>query len=843
MILSLKTKRGMVALGAMLLALFLVRPGANRLRTRLAHSIGMSLGHQVEIGGVHLRILPRPGFDLEQFVVRDDSSFSAEPVLRADQVTAVLRLRALLRARIEISSLSLKEPSLNLVRREDGRWNIASVIERAARTNSGPTGRPAASARPQFPYIEADDGRINFKLGQEKKAYALTDADFSLWLESENEWRMRLKARPVRTDSSVTDTGSLQVNGSWQRATTLLETPLNFQLALDGGQLGQLSKLFLGGDQGWRGGVRLNASLKGTPAHLSVTTQAAVQDFRRYDIMSGRTLLLSTNCNAVYSVNDQRLSEISCLAPSGDGSIMLAGELTGLPLPRAFELKISGNSVPMQSVVELARRARKGLPDDLSASGKLTAEFVGLKVAGAAASWSGKGHTSDLTLRSEVLRMPLPLGEIPFALGDDVDDRTLQRSANKPASRPKFVPENSALAIGPIPVALGRPLSATAYGKITSTGYQFTLEGDARVQRLLQVGHLVEKGLASPAVDGTTRVNLLLAGDWTSSTPPAITGTAQVHGLRAEVRGINEPIEVASASLSISEHEVRLQNIVASAGTTRWSGSLRRARGCSVQADCLLKFELHTDQVSGEQLVELFSPAPNKRPWYRWLTFSESTAAIPFAKIHATGSVTANRVVIRGVTATKVSSGVALDNGKVRLVDLRGEILGGEHFGEWQADFTKTPVAFTGSGSLDHIVPAQFGGVLRDDSRTSTATLLYKIDAAGSSASEILASAAGTFDFDWRNGTVRRISLNRGPLQVRRFFGQVILAKGSFDIHDAKLETPAGTYSVAGSSSLSQAIDLTLTRDANHAFSITGSLAAPRVAPLTSSETQAALKP
>ncbi len=843
MSLSPGSKRGLMVFSAIILAMFLIRPGANRLRARLANSIGISMGRQVEIGGVHLRLLPRPGFYLEQFVVRDDSSFGAEPALRADEVTAVLRLRSLFHGRLEISSLSLKEPSLNLVRREDGRWNIASVIERAAQTSSGPTGGTPAGARPQFPYIEADDGRINFKLGQEKKAYALTDADFSLWLESENEWRMRLRARPVRTDSNVTDTGNLQVNGSWRRAASLAETPLDFQLALDGTQLGQLSKLFLGGDQGWRGGVSCNAALKGTPSRLSVTAQAAVQDFRRYDIMSGRSLRLAASCQALYSVSDQTLSEISCRSPSGDGTIALTGEMAGLPVPREFNLKISGDSVPMQSVVELARRARKGLPDDLSASGTLTAEFAGQKVAGGPAAWSGKGHASNLALRSEVLRMPLLVGEVPFAMGQDASANTSRKPGSRLTNRQQPAPAESALTIGPTPVALGRPLAATLYGKISRTAYQFDLEGEARVQRLLQVARLIEKGLTAPAADGTARVNFVLAGDWTSPAPPLISGTAQLRGLRAEVRGINEPVEVASANLSLNEHEIRLQNIVASAGTTRWNGSLRYARGCAVPSDCLLKFDLHTDQVSGEQLVGLFNPAPSKKPWYRWLTLSESSGTVPFAKFHATGSITAGRLIMHGVTATKLSSGVTIDNGKLRLIDLRGQIFGGEHFGEWQADFTRSPVTLTGAGSLDHIAPAQIESAFRDGSRNSTATLLYKVSAAGTSAAEILASATGSFDFDWRNGTLRRITLNRGALQVRRFFGQVTLAKGMFEVHDAKLETPAGTYVVAGTSSLSRRINLTLTRDASHAFSITGPLEAPRVVPLINSETQAALKP
>src|SRR5437879_4471164 len=72
-------RRVWVGMGLLLLlALFLVRPGGARLKARIAGSISAALGRQVDIDAVHIRILPQPGFDLKNFVVHDDPSFSAE---------------------------------------------------------------------------------------------------------------------------------------------------------------------------------------------------------------------------------------------------------------------------------------------------------------------------------------------------------------------------------------------------------------------------------------------------------------------------------------------------------------------------------------------------------------------------------------------------------------------------------------------------------------------------------------------------------------------------------------------------------------------------------------------
>ncbi len=168
-------------------------------------------------------------------------------MLRADTVTAYLRLTSLWRGRLEIGTLDLDNPSLNLVRRADGHWNIEELVERdIARPIRLPTAKLRPEARPRFPYVEASSGRINFKLGEVKKAFAFTDADFALWLESESQWGIRVEARPVRTDVNITDTGTLKLDGRFQRASNLRDTPLYLKLTFSDGPLGQITKLIYG---------------------------------------------------------------------------------------------------------------------------------------------------------------------------------------------------------------------------------------------------------------------------------------------------------------------------------------------------------------------------------------------------------------------------------------------------------------------------------------------------------------------------------------------------------------------------------------------------------------------
>src|SRR5271166_1153599 len=118
----------------------------NRYRVRVAQSISRALGRDVTVSNIELKVLPRPGLVLSNFVVAEDASYGAEPMLRAESVTAYLRLTSLWRGRLEIGTLDLDNPSLNLVRRTDRHWNLEELVQRASQVASAPTNekRPEA---------------------------------------------------------------------------------------------------------------------------------------------------------------------------------------------------------------------------------------------------------------------------------------------------------------------------------------------------------------------------------------------------------------------------------------------------------------------------------------------------------------------------------------------------------------------------------------------------------------------------------------------------------------------------------------------------------------------------
>jgi hypothetical protein len=829
----LRSRRGVAfVIAGFVLVLFLFRPGADRLKGRITRSISAELRRSVDIGSVSLRVLPTPGFDLKNFVLYDDQAFGAEPMMQAAEVMASIRVASLLRGRLEIARLNLTEPSINLVRNPEGHWNLESLLERAAQTPLAPTSKPTSRSGPTFPYVEADSGRINIKIGLEKKSYALGEADFSLWQETEDTWAMRLKAQPMRTDFNLSDTGELKVQGTWRRASNLRETPLQFSLQWSDAQLGELTKFVYGKDKGWRGTVKLVATLTGAPGDLSIDTDASVQDFRRYDILGGDALRLHAVCSGHYSTAEKNLSNLSCQGPVGESSVTLVGEINSINSFPEYELNLIAESIPLQSVAGFMVHAKKDLPQDLDARGKLNANIKVERNKTGRIAWSGGGEALGLKLSSRSNETDLSIGRIPFAVTS---------TANTNSS----LAENR-LQLGPFDLALGKPAPASVHGSISTAGFELSIQGDTQIKRLFQLARTVGVRTPQVAADGGAKVDLDIAGNWAGFSPPVVNGKALLHSVRAEVRGMNAPVEIASATVVLTPNNINVLYLAASLGTTQFKGSVAMPRPCVPPDACTVHFDLRADQLATDELNKILNADSAKRPWYKFLSPNPATNGIPYlAALQASGKISANRLDVHGLTASHVSGNADLNRGKLRISDLQGDLLGGKHSGELRADFTGKLPEYTGTGSLERIVLGQLGDAMHDSWITGTASLKYRASAAGWSSVELFTSANATVEVEARDGMLAHVALpnTSQPLQMRAFSDRMVLRHGVFDIQEGKLETPTGIYQVSGTASLGRVLDVKLARDGTHGFNISGTLTAPKVSPATNAETQAALKP
>jgi len=839
-------RRTVLAVGAVLALAVFVPPliKLQSFRKSIVEWISGALDRPVSVREVRLRLFPQPGFQLRGFVVQDDPAFGSEPMLRADEVTANLRLSSLWRWRPEMSSLTLRSPdggqpwSLNVVRAQDGRWNLQPLLMRASQTPTAPTAKSRPEVRPRFPYLEGEGGRINFKSGMEKKAYALSEADFALWLASESEWNLRLRARPVRTDANLSDTGVVEVDGAFGRAAQLDHTPLRLRVSLRGAQLGQLTRLIYGRDRGWRGSLSLTANLSGEPRELQLSGSGSIDDFRRYDIILPDTLRLAASCTAQYRSPAQELSQVECRAQ--DDKLALRGSIASLTGLRRYDLALLAEQMPMAELARLARHAKFALPPDLTAAGALSAEFTyrtGLGQQG----WTGTGSTHDFVLRSRVFGQDLQLGAISFQLASEKVQ--LQRSTSKGrtirAVPPVMAGGDLRLVVASVPVPLGGAEPAAFNALFSATDYSVRVQGEAELDRLFRVARGL--GLRAPALGatGNAKLDLQIAGTWRGFSPPVSTGSMQLRNVVLPLAGVRTPAQVRTANAELLPYQVQVENLAASFSGSRLAvdGSLVLPRTCDPSQPCPVQFDLHSTEVSLDELNRLLNPQFQRMPWYRLLS---GNAGPGWGRFAARGRIRADRVALKGLGFQHVVAQAELREGKLEISDLRADTLGGKLHANWSADFSSSTPGYKGSGTLERIALPQVAALTGNAWVTGTAGGKFKLELTGWNGGELAESAEGTLDFDAQNGTLPHVALNGSPLRLKRFTGRVLLRDRRLEFQQSKIESADGIYVVSGTASIGR-LELKLKDQKSRSYAVSGTLESPRVRVLPPSETQTAL--
>lgn len=435
-----------VLLAVILLALVPPLINVNRFSRKIAASISGSIGRPVHLKSVSMHLLPLPGLTLDDFVVSEDPRFGSEPVMRANEVDATLRWSSLWRGKLEISTISLTDPSVNLVRGVDGRWNIESILLQASHVDAAPTQQKHAGSTPRFPYIEATGGRVNLKLGVEKTPYSLTAAEFALWLPNPQEWRVRIKAKPARTDTNATDTGEFRAEATLHRAAHAAEVPMQMEMQWRDVPLGEASKILLGHDAGWRGSAAVSMRMDGTLGDASLTSEVHLTDVRRADFVAPRLMEVDARCEARATGLLQQLRGVRCSVPvdaaqpqkaapqvqgSTTGMLALTADVPDTMHPENADVRVNLLGIAPGYALDWVRLFSKRIPALMRATGSLDGTFS--HGPSTAETWAGNAMCDcALVLPNEGKASTLPVHMNAVIDGDGTGGRALKMTLTPP---------------------------------------------------------------------------------------------------------------------------------------------------------------------------------------------------------------------------------------------------------------------------------------------------------------------------------------------------------------------------------------------------------------------------
>ena len=839
-----------------LAAIFLApQLNVSRFRHRIERSVSAGLGRPVQVGAVSFRLFPSPAFVLSDVTVAEDPAFGAEPAMSAPTVTAALQMGSLLRGHFAVATLSLEDPSLNLTRGADGRWDFDSILRRS---NAAPS-----NARTQFPYVEATGARINFKYGAEKQPFSLMDGDLALWRESAGQWHLRLKAQPLRTDLDMNDTGELRAEAAIHFAPTAALTPVTAHVEWSPAPLGEMSRLLSGGDSGWRGMAQMSGDASGTLADLGISAQFEVEGLRRTEVVPADALNVNIGCHAQLDLSQSRLQAIDCSAPAGEGSVRLTGNLAlGAGLRAASDLsstapvftptlQVELRQLTADTALQWLRHVRAGIAPQMSAAGEMNGSVACSETAqGFAFAWNCTGavHLLQGALLLPGLAHPLPLPELdwvcmqPTVAGKKQGRKSAHSRASAAGSNNDAANRTVPIAftLAPAHLSLGASAPAVVTGTVTARGYSVSLNGPATLETLLPMAQAMGwteisarvQGLQGRAVLALTRQGVWLASaaaTGTQNAPPSRwSGTVQLQNVQATLANWPGQVQLATATAHLDAGSILLDKMRGSYQQQSFDGSLRYAvpqASASPETSC--SFHLHSAVWTPGQMHLWKRASTGSSP--RWLAVVQRWMGDLPTLPDCTGTLQADRIVLGAVVLNHAALNVHLHGQRADVSNVQGSLWGG---------------TVQGNGSLERgndQPEAQVQLTVHDMQAASMAAAFHaqhwgsgSIDAQlrgtaqGWSVQQMIASAVGKLSLQCNAGTWNAAALAATPLaKWQRLSLQATMRNQAVEIHQGDLFTAGRHVQVGGAVNFSGAVHLTLQPGS---VQVQGTLAHPIVA-------------
>jgi hypothetical protein len=831
-----------LAVLGVVLAVLLVPPlvSVSRYKSQITRLMAASLGRPVHLSSVSMRLLPRPGFVFTDLIVDEDPAYGAEPVLHANTVTASFRLLALWRGRLEISKISVDEASLNLVRSEAGRWNLDSLFRTAAATAQPGAGGNGLSRAVSLPFLVATNSRINIKNGAEKLPFSLLNTDLSFWQEEPGDWRVRLQGQPARTDLSQegTDTGTVRLQASLRRAPELRRMPLHIDLEWRDAQVGQLTRLMIGTDPGWRGDLTGELHVDGTADEAQVKTRLRAAGVHRAEFAPVAPMDFDARCGFVYHFSERAVENLACDSPLGDGSVHVAGELPGNG--EAPHISVELNRIPVQAGLDALRTVRSGLGPGLLAKGTVSGKItyaenapdnsVQKKAPGQAI--TGKDLAGKATAGKQPAAAQGPItGSLTvegFQLSGDGLSQPLQIAklvlepvAPTHGKLPGQTQPAALAATAAIPAGGSSPL--TVVSRLTLYGYSVTVHGQASIARareLALVAGLKDAKALDALAGDPVAVDLSAEGPWMpaeripfselpqtgsgnaqagpqpsteeAARPAAdnLSGTVTVRNANWKADYLVNHVEIAQATLHLGNGETRWDPIIFSYGPVKGTAILTLPAACDAPQTCLPSFQIQFDDLDAGTMQAAFLGAHERGTMLSTLIARLRPSSAPVWP-RLEGVIKADSLILGPVTLHEATATLKVLPTGVEITGLDAGILGGSVHGGGTLRMPQTDQekpSYTLEGQFEKLSPAAVGQLLGMRWQGGTFAADSKIELAGYTGKDLAASVKGTLHFEWRHGAVAGPAAQVPLARFDRWTADAAIGNGAITLGQSEVQ-------------------------------------------------------
>jgi uncharacterized protein involved in outer membrane biogenesis len=339
----------------------------NSYRGTIQSQLEKQLGRKVSLGQMHLGIFP-PSFRVQDLSIAEDPSFhSQRPFVQAQELQVAVKLLPLLHKAVEIDSLRLNRPSVELIKNPQGQWNFASLAPSQASSGS----------QPQKPFslgeLAIRDGQIAITDRQKGSARSVYDhIDVTLKDFAPNH--------PFTLDAAahLPGSGSQEVRLQGQGGPIAQEqpvmTPFRGTLSLKQVGLSGLQKFLdspaLANTDGVLSGETKIDSQNGK---LSAAGQMKVENARLHGLDLGYPI--TTDFNVTDDLNSDLLTLQNTSIKLGPTPLLLDGTINSKPTPAQLDIRLKANDVSIAEAARLASAAGVAFAPGMKVNGTVNADI------------------------------------------------------------------------------------------------------------------------------------------------------------------------------------------------------------------------------------------------------------------------------------------------------------------------------------------------------------------------------------------------------------------------------------------------------------------------------------
>jgi hypothetical protein len=823
-----------------------------------------AFGRSVEVRHFAVLLLPSPVLYAEQISIGEDPAFGNEYFLRAERLTAGLRWSGLLRGHFEFGTLSLTRSSLILVRNQQGNWNLERWLP-PAKTAAGDTSHVYGPQLPPTPSnrlqkIEIDDGRINFKLLDEKLPFAFLGVSGSIEQVSPGRWKLALQAQPWRSGVTLQSAGTLFARGDVAGTSARLQ-PAQVHVHWDKVSLADLFRLFRGQDYGLRGVFGLDGTAKsGTadgdtlsnsqPGDWSFAVHARAGQIHRWDLNEradnpGANLNLEGRWNTVARNASVEHLAIETAKSNLRGSARLNPKATP-----SWEVRVESAGIQAADLLAWYRAFDPNVNNAITAEQFFTG---GVTLSG----WPVEVRDAAFSSFGGLMRVPglsssLRIGAIQGGLARSnfsvtpirVSFAPLENAAAGSLAARRHPPDNKSV----LDVALSHDLAKHA-GSVSLDGRLEKVEDVLKV--LAAFGRPINRGW-----DLTGAATAALRYQWDVAQPsPRWNGHIDFNKGTLQAAGMNQPLQVNKARLDWHDG-LRTASILDVEGFgTDWTGQLTQENLPDSDGGVKWNVQLHADHLDAAELDRWIGP--RARPsWLQRLLSSllGSANASPAAselvrRVNAEGEVRVDEFTLEKIRLTQLRVEGALHDLHLELRQADARWAGGNLRARMRAAFLPRP-SYDVSAEWDGVDLAQWPSPADlSDRFAGLASGTLHLSTQGVGRDELLQRLTGKGEVrlrevEFRGWDVSASTADGAPHQGGSRWAS---GQGAFSIHDRgislpglRLDSGSELTLIKGTLSFAQDSDLTvqtLPREPNdsrlpeqgYVLKISGPLDVPRV--------------